>query len=53
MKKFRCQLVRSQYQTVEFQAEDLETAQDMASEMFAEDGGWIEYIDVYDLEELK
>lgn len=53
MKKFKCQLVRSQYQTVEFEAEDYETAKAMAPEMFAEDGGWIEYIDTYDLEEMK
>ena len=53
MKKFKCQLVRSQYQTVEFEAEDLQTAEDIANQLFDDGGHWQEYVDVYDLEELK
>lgn len=53
MKKFKCQLVRTQYQPVEFEAEDLEAAQEIANQLFDDGGHWQEYVDVYDLEELK
>lgn len=53
MKRFRCQLVRSQYQNVEFEAESVEAAQDMAVELFDETKEHMTYVDLYDMEELK
>lgn len=53
MKKFKCVLVRSQYQTVEVEAEDYTKAEELAREMF--DGNSLlegEYVEVYDMEEV-
>lgn len=53
MKRFRCRIERSQFQTVEFEAEDYETAFELAHEMFDDTKEYREYIDVYSVEKIK
>lgn len=52
MKKFKCILLRSQYQTVEVEAEDYEQAQKNAWVLFDEDKVDATYVEVYDLDEI-
>ena len=53
MKKFECILLRSQYQTVEIEAEDYEQAEENACELFDETKTDASYVEVYDLIEVK
>jgi hypothetical protein len=54
MKKFKCVLVRSQYQTVELEAENWNEAEAKAVDLFDADSLLEEeYVEVYDLEEVK
>lgn len=53
MKKFKCILLRSQYQTVEVKAEDYEQAKENAWVLFEEDKVDATYVEVYDLTEVK
>jgi hypothetical protein len=53
MKKFKCVLVRSQYQTVELEAKDWNEAEAKAVDLF--DADLLleeEYVEVYDMTEL-
>jgi hypothetical protein len=51
MKKFKCILLRSQYQTVEVEAEDYEQAKENAWVLFDESKADATYVEVYDLME--
>lgn len=54
MPKFKCVLVRSQYQTIEVEAEDYIKAEELARDMFDYDRlTEEEHIEVYDIEEKK
>jgi hypothetical protein len=53
MKKFKCILLRSQYQTVEVKAEDYEQAKENAWVLFDEAKVDATYVEVYDLIELE
>jgi hypothetical protein len=53
MKKFKCILLRSQYQTVEVKAEDYEQAKENAWVLFDEAKVDATYVEVYDLTELE
>jgi hypothetical protein len=53
MKKFKCILLRSQYQTVEVKAEDYEQAQENAWVLFDADKVDQTYVEVYDLTEVE
>jgi hypothetical protein len=53
MKKFKCILLRSQYQTVEVEAEDYEQAQENAWVLFDEARVKETYVEVYDLTEVE
>jgi len=55
MKKFKCVLLRSQYQTVVVEAEDYMDNDDVknkAESMFDYDQPCEEYLEVYDMEEV-
>lgn len=55
MKKFKCVLVRTQYQTVVVEAEDYEENDDIknkAEALFNYDIPCEEYLEVYDMEEI-
>jgi len=51
MKKFKCILLRSQYQTVEVEAENYEQAKENAWVLFDESKADATYVEVYDLME--
>ncbi len=52
MKKFKCTIVRTQYQTVEVKAENYGEAENVAQGMFDYDTPCEEYIEVYDMTEV-
>lgn len=52
MKKFKCTIVRTQYQTVEVEAESFGEAENVAQGMFDYDTPCEEYIEVYDMAEV-
>jgi hypothetical protein len=53
MKKFKCILLRSQYQTVEVEAEDYKQAEENAWVLFDESEVDDTYVEVYDLTEVE
>ena len=53
MKKFKCILLRSQYQTVEVEAENYEQAKENAWVLFDADKIDQTYVEVYDLTEVE
>ena len=54
MKKFKCVLVRTQYQNVELEAEDWNEAEASAGDLFDVDKPIKEeYVEVYDMNEIE
>lgn len=53
MNNYHCTLLRSQYQTVEVQAEDYEQAEAIAKGMFDELRINAEFIEIYDIVETE
>jgi len=53
MKKFKCVLVRSQYQTLELEAEDFTQAKKNARFLFNQNKDYEQYIEVYECTEIE